>query len=61
MCRVCHVVRDHQTFDEFSGPRFIIPAAEVEMHPLDTLDRREIIRENIGIGYCNVTQVLHRS
>jgi hypothetical protein len=26
------------------------------MHPLDTLDRREYVREEMGIGYCNITK-----
>ena len=26
------------------------------MHPLDTLDRRELVREQFGIGYCNITK-----
>ncbi|MEX2015074.1 MAG: succinate dehydrogenase/fumarate reductase iron-sulfur subunit, partial [Candidatus Hydrogenedentales bacterium] len=30
---VCHVLRDHQKMDEFAGPRFLVRAAEVEMHP----------------------------
>ena len=30
--------------------------AELEMHPLDTLDRRSYISEQMGIGYCNITK-----
>ena len=26
------------------------------MHPLDTIDRRPMIKEECGIGYCNITQ-----
>jgi succinate dehydrogenase / fumarate reductase iron-sulfur subunit len=26
------------------------------MHPLDTLDRRELIRRELGIGLCNITK-----
>ena len=36
---VCHVLRDHQHDDEFIGPRFLVYAAALEMHPLDTEDR----------------------
>src|SRR4249920_1155276 len=36
---VCHVLRDHQKHDEFIGPRFLVYAAALEMHPLDTADR----------------------
>ena len=36
----CHVVRDHEENKEaFSGPRFLMRVAELEMHPLDTADR----------------------
>jgi succinate dehydrogenase / fumarate reductase iron-sulfur subunit len=30
--------------------------AELEMHPLDTNDRRELIREQAGVGLCNITK-----
>ena len=36
---VCHVLRDHQLHEEFIGPRFLVHAAALEMHPLDTEDR----------------------
>ena len=32
---VCHVLRDHQMFDQFVGPRHLVYAAALEMHPLD--------------------------
>src|SRR5258706_2733090 len=35
---VCHVLRDHQKFDEFIGPRFLVYASALEMHPLDVED-----------------------
>jgi succinate dehydrogenase / fumarate reductase, iron-sulfur subunit len=53
---VCHVLRDHHKHDEFIGPRFFVHAAYLEMHPLDTEDRREDLREAQGIGYCNITK-----
>jgi len=53
---VCHVLRDHHLHDEFIGPRFLVYAAALEMHPLDTLDRREELRKAHGIGYCNITK-----
>ena len=53
---VCHVLRDHHLHDEFIGPRFLVYAAALEMHPLDTLDRREELRKSQGIGYCNITK-----
>ena len=53
---VCHVLRDHHLHDEFIGPRYLVYAAALEMHPLDTLDRREELRKAHGIGYCNITK-----
>ena len=54
---VCHVIRDHpQNKPAFYGPRFFVRLAELEMHPLDTADRRDLIREAAGIGYCNITK-----
>jgi succinate dehydrogenase / fumarate reductase iron-sulfur subunit len=53
----CHVVRDHEeNKQKFAGPRFFVRLAELEMHPLDTLDRRRYISEQMGIGYCNITK-----
>ena len=53
----CHVIRDHEENKEvFSGPRFFIRLAELEMHPLDTLDRRREAQEEHGLGYCNITK-----
>ena len=54
---VCHVIRDFpQNKLEFFGPRFFVRLAELEMHPLDTVDRRELIEEKGGLGYCNITK-----
>ncbi len=53
----CHVIRDHeQNKEKFAGPRFFVRLAELEMHPLDTLDRRLYTSERMGIGYCNITK-----
>src|SRR4051794_14319945 len=53
----CHVVRDHEENKEaFAGPRFFIRYAELDMHPLDTLDRRRMAQEDEGLGYCNITK-----
>ena len=41
---------------KFIGPRFLIYAAALEMHPLDTENRVEELREAHGIGYCNITK-----
>ena len=33
------VLRDHELFDDFAGPRNLVRLAQYEMHPLDTEDR----------------------
>jgi succinate dehydrogenase / fumarate reductase, iron-sulfur subunit len=53
---VCHVLREHQKFDEFIGPRFLVYAAALEMHPLDVGDRVPALRQQHGIGLCNITK-----
>jgi len=52
---VCHVLREHHMHDEFIGPRFLVYAAALEMHPLDVEDRVKDLKEKQGIGYCNIT------
>jgi succinate dehydrogenase / fumarate reductase, iron-sulfur subunit len=53
---VCHVLRDHHMHQEFIGPRFLVYAAALEMHPLDVEDRLEDLRKQHGIGLCNITK-----
>jgi len=54
---VCHVIRDHEALKtSFAGPRFFIKIASLDMHPLDTRDRREFTKHAAGIGYCNITK-----
>ena len=53
---VCHVLRDSRKHAEFIGPRFFVHAAALEMHPLDTGDRIEELKETQGVGYCNITK-----
>ena len=54
---VCHVIRDHpENETAFAGPRFLMRIAELEMHPADTADRREIAQDDFGLGYCNITK-----
>ena len=55
---VCHVVRDHDDNKQaFAGPRFLIRAAELDMHPLDSKpDRAIFARDEQGIGLCNITK-----
>ena len=53
----CHVIRDHEdNKPAFAGPRFFIRLAELDMHPLDTLDRKHAAQEEHGLGYCNITK-----
>ena len=52
----CHVIRDHGKKEVFAGPRFLIALAGLDMHPLDTLDRRELVKDEFGIGFCNITR-----
>jgi succinate dehydrogenase / fumarate reductase iron-sulfur subunit len=53
---VCHVLREHAKHNEFIGPRFLVYSAALEMHPLDTEDRLQEIKDLEGIGYCNITK-----
>jgi succinate dehydrogenase / fumarate reductase iron-sulfur subunit len=54
----CHVVRDHEeNKPAFSGPRYFIRAAELDMHPLDArTDRKKYAQQHQGLGYCNITK-----
>lgn len=53
----CHVMREHQLWDEFAGPRFFVRLANLEMHPMDQDDTRlEMIKDDYGLGYCNITR-----
>ena len=58
MCQdVCHVIRDHEENKEkYAGPRMFIRYMELESHPLDTNDRRELLRKRMGLGLCNITK-----
>ena len=38
------------------GPRFLVRAAGLEMHPIDQADRPEYLKDTGGIGYCNITK-----
>jgi succinate dehydrogenase / fumarate reductase iron-sulfur subunit len=54
---VCHVIRDHEEHKpKFSGPRFFIKIAGLDMHPLDTVDRTEFVNRAAGVGLCNITK-----
>jgi succinate dehydrogenase / fumarate reductase, iron-sulfur subunit len=54
---VCHVIRDHEENKEaYAGPRFLMRITELDMHPLDTLDRQVAAQEEHGLGLCNITK-----
>jgi succinate dehydrogenase / fumarate reductase iron-sulfur subunit len=50
------VLRDHVKHDEFIGPRFLVYTAALDMHPLDTENRTMELKDEFGIGYCNITK-----
>jgi succinate dehydrogenase / fumarate reductase, iron-sulfur subunit len=53
---VCHVLRDHRLHGQYYGPRFMVRIASLEMHPLDTVDRTGLLKDDGGIGLCNITK-----
>ena len=53
---VCHVLRDHSMHSQFIGPRFLVYAAALEMHPLDVADRLDDLKVSMGVGLCNITK-----
>ena len=53
---VCHVLREHNKFAEFIGPRFLIHIAQLEMNPLDDGNRLAALKDDFNIGYCNITK-----
>ena len=52
----CHVLRDHDKREHFAGPRFMIRLAQLDMHPLDVEDRIPAAKNELGVGYCNITR-----
>src|SRR5262249_3192026 len=53
---VCHVLRTHELKHQFAGPRFFVRIAGLEMHPIDGADRLGFLKDEGGIGYCNITK-----
>ncbi len=53
---VCHVIREHDLKPKFGGPRFLVRVASLEMHPLDTENRLGLLKDELGIGLCNITK-----
>jgi succinate dehydrogenase / fumarate reductase iron-sulfur subunit len=58
----CHVIRDHEENKaSFSGPRYLMRIAELDMHPLDAadeegIDRKRSAQDEHGLGFCNITK-----
>lgn len=52
---VCHVIRNSKE-THFAGPRFMVRLASLDMHPLDTVDRIPKVKEEFGVGFCNITK-----
>jgi succinate dehydrogenase / fumarate reductase, iron-sulfur subunit len=53
---VCHVLREHDAKPDFAGPRFFVRVAGLEMHPLDSLNRAPLLKNEMGLGLCNITK-----
>jgi succinate dehydrogenase / fumarate reductase iron-sulfur subunit len=53
----CHAIRDHEENKvSFAGPRYLMRVAELDMHPLDTVDRKDLAQDELGLGYCYITK-----
>jgi succinate dehydrogenase / fumarate reductase iron-sulfur subunit len=53
---ICHVLRNHETKNPFMGPRYLVRAAGLELHPMDRTDRTRYLKDEGNIGYCNITK-----
>jgi len=53
---VCHVLRSHELKNQFAGPRFFVRIAGLEMHPMDGADRTKFLKDEAGLGLCNITK-----
>jgi len=53
---VCHVLREHGEKAHFAGPRFFVRVAGLETHPMDGANRTKLLKDSMGIGYCNITK-----
>ena len=53
---VCHVLREHHAKEQFGGPRFFVRVAGLEMHPLDGRNRVKLLKDELGLGLCNITK-----
>jgi succinate dehydrogenase / fumarate reductase iron-sulfur subunit len=53
---VCHVLRSHELKHQFAGPRYFVRIAGLEMHPIDGADRTKTLKDQNGLGLCNITK-----
>lgn len=53
---ICHVLREHDAKNRYFGPRMMIRLAELEMHPMDTADRVDLLATDAGVNMCNITK-----
>ena len=53
---VCHVLRSHELKHHCAGPRCLVRIAGLEMHPIDGEDRMKMVKDEAGIGLCNITK-----
>ena len=59
---VCHVLRDHKLHeDQFIGPRYLLYAAALEMHPLDTADRVPALKNETASATATSRSAARRS
>src|SRR5208283_2841138 len=57
---VCHVLREHGEMELFGGPRFFVRVAGLEMHPLDSKSRTRMLKDELGLGLCNITSAARK-
>ena len=50
------MLREHDEKTMFAGPRFFVRTAGLEMHPLDDENRLDLLKDQMGLGYCNITK-----
>ena len=51
-----HIPHIQQAVQEFGGPRFFVRVAGLEMHPLDEENWLGLLKNELGLGYCNLTK-----
>ena len=49
-------ISGYHDHDKYIGPAMLVKAAAFEMHPLDVEDRISDLKNEQGIGYCNITK-----